>query len=53
MKLMELCSSLESTLAQLETARRGAQDGEAIEHRMQQWNENWASSMRHASGPTG
>jgi hypothetical protein len=39
MNLMELCSSLETTLAQLEAARRGAQDGEAIDQRTQQWNE--------------
>ena len=39
MNLMELCNSLESTLAQLEAARRGAQNGEAIDQRMRQWNE--------------
>lgn len=39
MNLVDLCSSLESTLTQLEVARRGAQDGEAIDQRTQQWNE--------------
>lgn len=38
MSLLDLSKSLESTLAQLEVARRGAQDGEAIDQRMQQWN---------------
>lgn len=38
MNIMELCSGLESTLAQLEAARRGAQDGEAIDQRIQQWD---------------
>jgi hypothetical protein len=37
-----LCKSLESTLAQLEAARRGAQDGEAIDQRMQQWKSELA-----------
>jgi hypothetical protein len=39
MNLMELCAKLELTLKQLEAARRGAQDGEAIDHRMRQWKE--------------
>lgn len=42
MSLMELCRSLESTLAQLDAARRGAQDGEAIDQRTQQWTERLA-----------
>jgi hypothetical protein len=42
MNLMELCKSLEPTLAQLEAARRGAQDGEAIDQRMQQWKSELA-----------
>lgn len=37
MSLMELCRTLESTLAQLEAARRGALDGEAIDERTRQW----------------
>lgn len=39
MTLIELCGSLESTLGQLEAARRGAQDSEAVDQRMKQWNE--------------
>lgn len=39
MNLMESCRSLESTLLQLEAARRGAQDGEAIDQRIKQWDD--------------
>jgi hypothetical protein len=39
MNMTELCSTLESTLKQLEVARRGAQDGEAVDHRARQWSE--------------
>jgi hypothetical protein len=39
MSLLELCEGLESTLFQLERARRGAKDGDAIDQRAKQWNE--------------
>jgi hypothetical protein len=39
MSLTELCANLDSTLAQLAVAREGAQDGEAIDQRMRQWQE--------------
>ena len=39
MSLMESCTNLESTLLQLEVARRGAQDGDAIDQRIRQWDD--------------
>jgi hypothetical protein len=38
MNLLELSKSLESTLAQLQAARSGARDGEAIDRRTKQWS---------------
>lgn len=38
MNLMELCRILDSTISQLDAARRGALDVEAIDERMQQWS---------------
>jgi hypothetical protein len=39
MNLTQLCGGLDSSLSQLEAARRGAQDGEAIDQRRQQWGD--------------
>lgn len=39
MNLLELCRGLELTLSQLEAARRGAKDGDAIDQRARQWDE--------------
>ena len=38
MTLLDMCKGLETTLSQLELARRGASDGAAIDQRLQQWN---------------
>lgn len=39
MNLLEYCTNLNATLVQLEAARRGVQDVQAIDQRTQQWNE--------------
>ena len=39
MSLLESCKGLESTLLQLEAARRGAKDLDAIDQRAKQWDE--------------
>lgn len=52
MNLLEMSKALESTLAQLQAARSGARDGEAIDQRTKQWNGELAE-LRSASQRAG
>lgn len=55
MNLLELSKGLGLTLGQLDAARRGTRDGEAIDQRMQQWNAERADlqAVRQCAGWVG